>query len=85
MYHSFFFFFFLFEVEKNKIRGQQHRNYSEILIQRKTENEERMQFFSTGSHFNDIEFLFLILPPQTAKTTITHTGQSNAILMATCE
>ena len=63
MYHTFFFFFFLFEVEKNKIRGQQHRNYSEILIQRKTENEERMQFFSTGFLFNDIEFLFLILPP----------------------
>ena len=57
------FFFFSPKVEKNKMRGQQHRNYSEILIQRKTENEERMQFFSAGFHFNDIEFLFLILPP----------------------
>ena len=45
------------------MRGQQHRNYGEILILMKTENEERMQSFSTGFHFNDIEFPFLILPP----------------------
>ena len=51
-------FLFFVEVEKNKTGGRQHRNYSKNLIQRKTENEERMQSLSTGLHFNEIEFLF---------------------------
>ena len=44
MYHSFFWV----EGEKNKRRERKHRNYSEIMIQRKTENEEMMQSLSTA-------------------------------------
>ena len=78
-------FLFLVEVEKNKTRGRQHRNYSKNLIQRKTENEERMQSLSSGFHFNEIEFLFSDTSALNCKTTITHTDETNAILMATCE
>ena len=64
------------------MRGRQHRNYSEILIQMKTENDERIQSFSTGFYFNDIEISFSDPSALNCKTTITHTGQSNAIYMS---
>ena len=44
-----------------------------------------MQSLSTGFHFNEIEFLFSDTSALNCKTTITHTDQTNAILMATCE
>ena len=44
-----------------------------------------MQSLSTGFHFNDIEFLFSDTSALNCKTAITHTDQTNAILMGTCE